>query len=496
MKFHRVIGKIDPVIVSKAEKALSKVFLELGLRPGNEHIGTAMGGDPLIFSLLYPMQHIATLNMPTAGTDGKRYYWNPKFVNSKSRIGLRIVCAHEAWHAIYMHPTRRGSRHAKLWNIAVDFIVNWTIMQDIKSRKMDPVSTFIKELGNFVTLEIYADHLRNPFVKIKGSENWIPEPEDLDEEVIVLPKIDDDRELTDKEKKELSKRKAKVKYFFADPNLPENMRRPERIYDYLLNLLPKCPKCGRIGMYKLPEGPSAQDKPEEQPEKNNETEQEESTEKEKHDHDEDDHNHGEGDECCDDSCSHDHDNETNDSDEDGDREGDQPGNKPGTKPGECNHGCDSCGGWYDIFGFGDTLDEHMDASETPEKMAKRIADAMEAAKKMAGSVPASLEDELGALLAPKIRWQDFLRAKISKVRDGNSRNDWTRFRTRPLFAGLMIPKRINQICTFGCLLDTSGSMTSPDMTFGVSQLQSIDERSEGLGCSCRCNYLLERGYET
>ena len=49
----------------------------------------------------------------------------------------------------------------------------------------------------------------------------------------------------------------------------------------------------------------------------------------------------------------------------------------------------------DIFGLGGTVDDHMDTEESEEKLAKRISDAMEAARKMAGHVPAALEDELG-----------------------------------------------------------------------------------------------------
>src|SRR5271167_3613900 len=146
MKFSRIVGKIDPKLVSQAEDKLSKVFLELGVRYDNEHVGSGMGGDPLIFSLMYPVDHVCTLNIPTAATDGKRYYWNPKFIMKQSRIGLRIICAHEAWHAIYMHPARRGSRIPKLWNIAVDYIVNGTIMEDFKHRKMPPEETFTKHL--------------------------------------------------------------------------------------------------------------------------------------------------------------------------------------------------------------------------------------------------------------------------------------------------------------------------------------------------------------
>lgn len=478
MKFHRVIGKIDSELVQKAEAALSKVFLELGLRPDNGHVGTAIGGDPLIFSLLYPMQHVCTRNIPTAGTDGRRYYWNPKFVCGKSRLGLRIVCAHEAWHAIYMHPQRRGRRHPKLWNIAVDYIVNGTIMQDLKHRKLDPTSTFTKELGNFCTLPQLLEYYKDPRKDIVGSENWIPDPP---EEEIELPHPDDDRELTEKEKQEVEKREAKVRYFYADPALPDDMKRPEKIYDLLYQKVPKCPECGRIGIYVPPKDLEEKDNPSEEDE----------TEEDQHEHeDSEEHNHSEGDQSCD--CPGDHlDDAANDDQDAGGNSGDggdQPqsgGSQPGNQAGSCCSGpCSTCGGsggggGYNIFGDGDTLDDHMDAGETQEKMAKRIADAIEASKRMAGSVPAELEDELGKLLAPKIRWQDFLRAKIAKIRDGNTKNDWTRFRTRPLFGGLFIPKRINQICTFGCLLDTSGSMSQADMTFGVSQLQSIDERSEG-----------------
>jgi predicted metal-dependent peptidase len=48
-----------------------------------------------------------------------------------------------------------------------------------------------------------------------------------------------------------------------------------------------------------------------------------------------------------------------------------------------------------------------------------------------------------------------------------------------MFCGVMTPKRRNYVATFGCLLDTSGSMSNEDMAFGVSQLQSLDEKNEG-----------------
>lgn len=444
MKFSRIIGKIDDKLIHQAEEKLSQVFLELGTRYNNEHVGTRMGGDPLIFGLMYPVEHVCTLNIPTAATDGKRYYWNPKFVLKQSRIGLRLICGHEAWHAIYMHPQRRGSRIPKLWNIAVDFIVNGTVMDDLKARKMDPKEVFTKNLGRYMTLSQYAALLKDPFSKIDGFDDLHPVPEDPNAPKVELPAPNEDRELTPEEMKELERQEKKVKFYYADPDLEEDMKRPEKIYDMLYKLLPKCSKCGRIGLYK----PPVKDKKKPKGQKNDQ-------DKKDNQHG-DQHSHGGGEPC---NCPN-HDNQQGDS---------------------CNPDgpCDECGGGIDVFDLGGTVDDHMDTEETEEKLAKRVSDAMEAAKKMAGHVPAALEDELGKLTAPKVTWQDIIRTRLNKARAGNGRNDWTRFKTRPMFTGLLVPKRKNYFAHFGCLLDTSGSMSKDDMAFGLSQLTSLDERSEG-----------------
>jgi len=447
MKFSRVIGKIDPAIVAKAERSLHAVTLELGLRYNNDFIGNNIGGDPLIFSLIYPIEHVATPNIKTAATDGKRYYWNPKFINRLSPIGLRIVCCHEALHAIYMHPQRRGSRMPKLWNIAVDFIVNGLIMEDFKARKLDPNLYFTKYLGKYMTLEQYAQMLKNPFAPIKGFE----EIDSIAEKgpPVNLPKPNSEEPLTPEQEEEIEKHLDKISFFYADPNIPEEMKRPEKIYDYLYSMLPKCPACGKVGRYKLP--------------KNKKKNKDKNKDKDK--------NKGKG--------------------SGGDQPSEEKSDQSSGDDGKCDHssgsgdkcdhkGCDECGDGMDIFDFGGTLDDHIDTEETEEALGKRMSDAVEAAKRMAGYVPGSLEDELGKLTAAKITWQDIIRSRVLKARAGNGRNDWTRFRSRPMFCGLMVPKRKNYTANFICLLDTSGSMSKEDMAFGISQLQSLDERSEGV----------------
>lgn len=482
MKFSKIIGKIDPALVKVAEEKLSNVFLELGTRYTNKHVGSGMGGDPLIFGLMYPVQHVCTLNMPTAATDGKRYYWNPKFVIKQSKIGLRIVCTHEAWHAIYTHPTRRGFRNPKLWNIAVDYIVNGTCMDDFKSRDMPAAENFEKHLGKFMTLPQYAELLKNPWGKIKGFEDL--KPEDAMDSNIKFPLPSEDRDLTEQEQKNLENKVKKLKFYYADPDLDPDMKKPEKIYDMLYNLLPKCPKCGRIGIYQKPgkknnqnagsnnqDGSSNEKEEGSEKEPGNGNESNGGTEKQP----------GNGNE----PGQKDSEGNGNGSYSNHEHGGDQPCDCPGDQndqsqnPSDGKGCCSGCGDGIDIFGLGGTVDDHMDTTESEEKLAKRISEAMNAASKMAGHIPASLEEELGKLIAPKITWQDIIRTRLLKARQGNGKNDYTRFRTRPMSLGLLMPKKKSYYAHFGCLLDTSGSMSKDDMAFGLSQLCALDERSEG-----------------
>src|ERR1700743_3142303 len=108
MKFSKIIGKIDPGIVAKAEDRLTQIFIDLGTNIDSKQGITGLGGDPLIFALVFPAEHVATLNIPTPATDGKRFFWNPNYILGKTHIGPRLTAYHESTHALYMHPQRRG----------------------------------------------------------------------------------------------------------------------------------------------------------------------------------------------------------------------------------------------------------------------------------------------------------------------------------------------------------------------------------------------------
>lgn len=547
MKFEKVIGNFKPEVIKKAEENLSSVFSDLCLSYDNYSIGTCLGGDPLVFNLLFSVPHICTdtlgkgRKLKTAATDGKNYYWNPEFINKlcegKSKIGLRIVSSHEAWHAIYMHPQRRGIRIPSLWNIAVDFKVNATILEDFRIRgsNRDVEKIFRDNLGDFITLEEYAQFLKDPFnppariAHLNPMRTLYMTPEELDQYDKQYPPM-----------------------YFADANLPADMKRPENIYDYLYKLLPRCPECGKVGQYKYPKltkeaaqrKKTYQDRLLKEDKKNlkeainktkeviNKTkediENESDKEKEKdlkdrlkeledrlkkledalEDLEEEkaknkkskknakkstqDQKHS-----CDSNSEADKEDKSSSPTSSGDKESDQsmPGAGNGfcgddqgqPNAGSCGHGCGTCGsggeeGYFDPLGAGETLDDHIDADISEEELGKRIADAVESAKKLAGKVPAGLEDELGALVAPKLRWEDFVRLTILKTKEGKGRNDWTRPKTRPMFSGLYIPKQKTKFVRMLVLLDTSGSMSADDMAYGISQLQVCGEGSEGVVC--------------
>jgi len=66
----------------------------------------------------------------TACTDGDTIYCDIGFLKSLSADEQKFVLAHEVWHAVLMHLTRKQSRDADLFNIATDKEVNHLLKND------------------------------------------------------------------------------------------------------------------------------------------------------------------------------------------------------------------------------------------------------------------------------------------------------------------------------------------------------------------------------
>jgi len=66
---------------------------------------------------------------PTAAVDGKRMYYNSRFIVKHTVPELQFLFAHEVLHCIYDHLGRRGERDAQLANCAQDYVVNDDLVQ-------------------------------------------------------------------------------------------------------------------------------------------------------------------------------------------------------------------------------------------------------------------------------------------------------------------------------------------------------------------------------
>lgn len=425
MKFAHVYGNWTAAQIKEAQDKLSKVFVELASKPDSTALITGLGGDPLIFSLMQPIEHIASAAIPTAATDGKRYIWNIDCILAASYLKLRFICFHEAFHAQFMHPKRRGTRDLQLWNIAIDYIVDGMIFECLlhhfKGNLDKAIAVFKEGFGNYITLDQLKAKYANPTATIPGMENWTPQPFDLDAAKHEF-RIED--ELDDEDIEWLKEQSKRYKYVYADPKLPDRLKLPEVLYDELLAAIPKCDACGKPGIAPPQPGKGK--------------------------------GSGSGD----------------------DDDGDGHGHK--------GKGCKECDGSGDMFGFGDLADTHLDCEEDPLVLAKRLSEAIEMARRISsiGHIPGELISELGLLSTPKMRWQDELRMTKQRCATGNQRNDYTRFKTRPMFGGMLVPHKQGYKVSFACLIDTSGSMSKDDITFGVSQLQSLDEGTSGSITCC------------
>lgn len=62
--------------------------------------------------------------IPTAATDGKSVWFNPKFIEPLTDEQLAFLVAHECLHPMLEHNFRRQARDPMKWNKAADYVIN------------------------------------------------------------------------------------------------------------------------------------------------------------------------------------------------------------------------------------------------------------------------------------------------------------------------------------------------------------------------------------
>lgn len=116
------------VRLNDLQEKVSSCMTRLFRKPEN-------GGNPFLFALSAPKPHELAVSLggqtiDTAATDGRKYYWNPIFLAGMTPDEVATVMQHEGYHVIFFHPKRGKGKMPKVWNIAVDYVVNACIWTD------------------------------------------------------------------------------------------------------------------------------------------------------------------------------------------------------------------------------------------------------------------------------------------------------------------------------------------------------------------------------
>lgn len=103
----------------------------------------------------------ATAWCPTAATDGCKLYFNREFIKKLSKKELQFLIAHEILHAVYDHIGRRGTKDPQIWNMAIDYIVNWTLVKERIGEMPKNGLLSTKYTDEWTSEQVYNDLIQN-----------------------------------------------------------------------------------------------------------------------------------------------------------------------------------------------------------------------------------------------------------------------------------------------------------------------------------------------
>lgn len=87
--------------------------------------GKMMLKQPFFATLMITTPFVERDDIPTAGTDMEKVYWNRSFVESLGTVEkVMFLIAHEVMHICLNHGSRMRSRNPLIWNIACDYAIN------------------------------------------------------------------------------------------------------------------------------------------------------------------------------------------------------------------------------------------------------------------------------------------------------------------------------------------------------------------------------------
>lgn len=125
---------------------------------------------PFYGTLALSLEVIEDYSVGTAATDGKKFYYNPDFINKLNEAEVNWITAHEVMHAALGHIWRRGSRQHEKFNIAADYAIHSILHESATSEfKMPPGCLYDAKFDNKSAEEIYDMLPDPPSVDMGGS---------------------------------------------------------------------------------------------------------------------------------------------------------------------------------------------------------------------------------------------------------------------------------------------------------------------------------------
>ncbi len=150
-KFENLVGPTDPKVDTAARERL--VIARIGLLLKHSFFGNLATRLTLTNADEW---------LSTAATDGRRFYYNSRFVMMLKPKEVEFLVGHEVMHVVYDHLGRRDNRDPQIWNIANDYTVN----ADLKKHKVGEFITTVpclyeRKYEGWTSEAIYDDLMKN-----------------------------------------------------------------------------------------------------------------------------------------------------------------------------------------------------------------------------------------------------------------------------------------------------------------------------------------------
>ena len=117
---------------------------------------------PFFGNLATRLIPVPTYKVPTAGTDGRRFFYNPAFLKHLTDNEVLFLCGHEVLHCVFDHFGRRERRNPQLYNMAGDYIINIILADEQVGDIITTVPILLDyKYRGWTSEEVYDDLIEN-----------------------------------------------------------------------------------------------------------------------------------------------------------------------------------------------------------------------------------------------------------------------------------------------------------------------------------------------